>query len=66
MSGRYFESQGQRLVKDGKTLPSAVENISELTAMAQELRRQTSAGAQGAGCGPRGWGSYGTGRSRYR
>lgn len=32
-----FESQGQRLIKDGKSLVSAVENISELTTMAQEF-----------------------------
>jgi hypothetical protein len=32
-----LESQGQRLIKDGKTLTTAVENISELTTNAQEF-----------------------------
>jgi hypothetical protein len=32
-----LESQGQRLIKDGKTLVSAAENISELTTNAQEF-----------------------------
>ncbi len=34
---QIFEPQGQRLVKDGKALATAVENISELTASAQEF-----------------------------
>jgi hypothetical protein len=32
-----LEAQGQRLIRDGKALPTAVENISELTAMAQDF-----------------------------
>jgi hypothetical protein len=32
-----FEAQGQRLIKDGKTLATAVENISELTSVAQDF-----------------------------
>jgi hypothetical protein len=30
-----IEAQGQRLIKDGKTLDSAQENLEELTAQAQ-------------------------------
>jgi hypothetical protein len=32
-----FEAQGQRLIKDGKALATAVENISELTSTAQDF-----------------------------
>lgn len=32
-----FEAQGQRLIKDGKTLATAVENIAELTSAAQDF-----------------------------
>jgi hypothetical protein len=32
-----FEAQGQRLIKDGKTLATAVDNIAELTKAAQEF-----------------------------
>jgi hypothetical protein len=32
-----FEAQGQRLIKEGKTLATAVENIAELTSTAQDF-----------------------------
>jgi hypothetical protein len=32
-----LEAQGHRLMKDGKPLATSVENISELTALAQEF-----------------------------
>ena len=43
-----FEAQGQRLIKDGKTLATAVENIAELTSTGAGVRGEAAADPQGA------------------